>query len=132
MIVTNTWLEQHSRRNWTWECPDKSTRNQIDFILINNRLGNSVLNTKVYPGADCCTDYNPVIAKLRVRLKKVKKAPTNIKLDFHLLKSRNQVREKYKVAVRNRLKILESIDDIDEKWEKLKEAITESATEIIP
>ena len=31
-------------------------------------------NAKVYPGADIDSDHNPVIAKLRLKLKKVLKA----------------------------------------------------------
>ena len=34
----------------------------------------SVCNAKAYPGADIDLDHNPVVARLRVKLKKVLKA----------------------------------------------------------
>ena len=37
LIVTNTWFKQHKRRLYTWASPDEQTRNQIDYILINQR-----------------------------------------------------------------------------------------------
>ena len=48
------------------------------------------------------------------------------------MKNNSEIREQYQVTVKNKFELLEEIQDINEKWTKLKEAITESAKEIIP
>jgi len=38
------------------------------------RFFNSITNAKTHPGADINSDHNPVVASLRIKLKKVLKA----------------------------------------------------------
>ena len=70
-VVTNTWFRNHPRRLHTWISPGDQVRNQIDFITISQRFRNMVTNCHTYPGADCGSDHNPVVATLRLKLKKV-------------------------------------------------------------
>ncbi|KAK3783881.1 hypothetical protein RRG08_007432 [Elysia crispata] len=46
MIIGNTWFEHHPRRLWTWLSNDDETRNQIDYILIDKRFRNGMINIK--------------------------------------------------------------------------------------
>ena len=46
--------------------------NQINYIMINTRFRNSVKQTKTYPGADIGSDHNPVVATVKINLKKDK------------------------------------------------------------
>jgi len=64
--------------------PGDTGKYQIDYILMNSRYWNSVTNAITYPGADIDSYHNPVVASLRVKLKKVLKARLN--------KQRNQGR----------------------------------------
>jgi len=73
MMVTNTWFEHENRRRYTWKRPGDTGRFQIDYILVKQRYRNSVQNSRAYPGADANTDHNLVMAKIRLRLKKVAK-----------------------------------------------------------
>ena len=41
--------------------------------MINERYRNGVKNAKTYPGADIGSDHNPVVMKLQIKLKAVKK-----------------------------------------------------------
>ena len=52
LCVVNTWFQQPTRRLYTWKSPGGTTRNQIDYILINERFRNNVKQVKTYPGAD--------------------------------------------------------------------------------
>ena len=74
--VTNTWFKNHPRRQWTWMSPGDRTRNKIDYILIQNRFRNSIKSSKSMPGADCDSDHAPVLCKLLVKLRKLKKTTT--------------------------------------------------------
>ena len=132
MIIGNTWFEQHPRRLWTWKSPGDNTRNQIDYILINSRFRNALLVAKTFPGADCGSDHVPVCGTIRLKLKKIKSAIRNIKLDVDTLRSDSDIKEKFTVAVKNRFSILHDVQEVDEKWEHLKESITQAAEETIP
>ena len=103
-VITNTWFEQHPRRLWTWKSPDNVTKNQIDYITINNRFRNSVQQSKSYPGADCGSDHNPVICKLKVRLKKLKMIKREQQLDYYQLQNNQDIKNIYAIEVKNRLK----------------------------
>ena len=71
-VIENSFFSQHSKRLWIWENPGGQYKNQIDYVTINKRFRNAVTQCKTYPGADCgrrC-DHTPVVAKIRVKLKK--------------------------------------------------------------
>ncbi|XP_027220178.2 craniofacial development protein 2-like [Penaeus vannamei] len=72
-IITNTWFKQYPRRLWAWKSPGDNIRNQIDYIIIYYRFRNMVQQSKTYPGADCNSDHVPVICRLQLKLKTVKK-----------------------------------------------------------
>ncbi|GFN78153.1 craniofacial development protein 2 [Plakobranchus ocellatus] len=51
--ITNTWYQNHPRRQWTWRSPGDRSRNTIDYILIQKRFRNADKTSKSLPGADC-------------------------------------------------------------------------------
>ena len=57
-----------------------SYRNQIDYILCNQRWRSSIQSAKTRPGADCGSDHELLIAKFRLKLKKVGKTTRPFKL----------------------------------------------------
>ena len=66
---------------------------------------------KTRPGADCGSDHELLIAKLRLKLKKVGKTTRPFGYDL------NQIPYDYTVEVRNRFKGLDLIDgEPDELW----------------
>ena len=73
LVMANTLFQQHKRRFYTWTSPDGQHRNQIDYILCSQRWRSSILSTKTRPGYDCGSDNQLLIAKFRLKLKKVGK-----------------------------------------------------------
>ena len=73
LVITNTLFQQHKRRLYTWTSPDGQHLNQIDYILCSQRWRSSIQSTKPRPGADCGSDHELLIAKFRLKLKKVGK-----------------------------------------------------------
>lgn len=69
LALTNTMFKQHPRRLYTWTAPNGKTKNQIDYILIHKRWRSGISITKTYPGADCGSDHELLVAKLKIRLK---------------------------------------------------------------
>ncbi|XP_072025345.1 craniofacial development protein 2-like [Amphiura filiformis] len=100
LIVTNTLFQQHPRRLYTWISPDGRTRNQINYILIKRRWRSSVKVAKTYPGADCGSDHQLLVAEIRSKLKSVKRDTPSCRYDV------NRINEQYRVEVRNSFQIL--------------------------
>ena len=72
LVIANTLFQQH-KRLYTWTSPDGRHRNQIDYILCTQRWGSSIQSAKTRLGADCGSDHELLIAKFRLKLKKVGK-----------------------------------------------------------
>ena len=71
----------------------------------------SIQSAKTRQGADCGSDHELLIAKFRLKLKKVGKATRPFKYDL------NQIPYDYTVEVRSRFKGLDLIDRVpDELW----------------
>ena len=88
MSITNTFFEQKETSRYTWTSPDGKTRNQIDYILVNNRFRNSIKNSKSRPGADCGSDHNPVIIRTETKLKKIRRKSSKKKWNVSNLKQK--------------------------------------------
>ena len=72
-------------------------------IMISGRFKNALLSAKSYPGADCYSDHALVLAKFRLKLKKNKKKPMNTKLNLAILRSDQDIRQKYALSGNKRL-----------------------------
>ena len=71
--IANTLFQQHKRRFYTWPPPDGQYRNQIDSILCRQRWRSSIQSAKVRLGVDCGSYHELLIAKFRLKMKKVGK-----------------------------------------------------------
>ena len=72
-VIANTLFQPHKRRLYTRTSPDGQHWNQIDYILCSQRWGSSTQSAETIPGADCGSDLELLIAKFRLKLKKVGK-----------------------------------------------------------
>ena len=78
-------------------------------------------------GADCGSDHEPLIAKFRLKLKKVGENTRPFRYDL------NQIPYDYTVEVRNRLKGLDLIDRVpDELWNEVHNIVQETEIKTIP
>ena len=78
----------------------------IDYILCSQRWRSSLQSAKTRPGADCGSDHELLVAKFRLKLKKVEKTTIPFRYDL------NQIPYDYTVEVRNRFKRLDLIDRV--------------------
>ena len=70
----------------------------------------SIQSAKTRPGADCGSDQELLIAKYRLKLKKVEKTTKPFRYDL------NQIPYDYKVEVRNRFKGVDLIDRMPKNY----------------
>ena len=101
--------------------------NQIDYILCIQRWRSSIQSAKTRLGADCGSDYELLIGKFRLKLKKVGKTTRPFRYDL------NKIPYDYTVEVRNRFKGLDLIDRVpDELWNEVRDIVQETGIKTIP
>ena len=82
---------------------------------------------KTRPGADCGSDHELLIAKFRLKLKKVRKTTRPFMYDL------NQIPYDYTVEVTNRFKALDLIDRVPEElWTEVCDTVQEAGIKTIP
>ena len=120
-------LPTTQERLYTWTSPDGQHRNQTHYILCSQRWRSSIQSAKTRPGADCGLDHELLIAKFRLKLKKVGKTTRPFRYDL------NQIPIDYTVEVRNRFKGLDLIDRVpDELWTEICDIVQETGIKNIP
>ena len=125
--MANTLFQQHRRRLYTWTSLGGQHQNQIDYILYSQRWRSSIQSAKTRPGADCGSDHELLIAKFRLKLKKVGKTTRPFRYDL------NQIPYGYTVEVRNRFKRLDLIDRVPgELWTEVCGIVQETGIKTIP
>ena len=127
LVIANTLFQQHKRRLYPWTSPDVHHQNQIDYILCSQRWRSSIQSTKTRLGADCGSNHELLIAKIRLKLKKVGKTARPFRNDL------NQIPYDYTVEVRNRFKGLDLIDRVpDELRNEVHDTVQETGIKTIP
>ena len=98
VVRANTLFQQHKKRLYTWTSPDGQPRNLIDYILCSQRWRSSIQSAKTRQGAECGSDHELLIAKFRLKLKKVGKSIRPFRYDLY------QILYGYTVEMRHRLR----------------------------
>ena len=83
LVIANTLFQQHKRRLYTWTSLDGKYQNEIDYISCSQRWRSSIQSAKTRPGADCGSDHELLIAKFRLKLKKVGKTTRPFRYDLN-------------------------------------------------
>ena len=109
LVIANTLFQQHKRRLYTWTSSDDQYQNQIDYILCSQRWRSSIQSAKTRPEADCGSDHELLIAKFRLKLKRVGITARPFRYDL------NQIPYDYTVEVQNRFKGLDLIDRVSDE-----------------
>ena len=91
------------------------------------KIGEALQSAKTRLGADCGSDHELLIAKFRLKLKKVGKTTRPFKYDL------NQIPNDYTVEVRNRFKGLDLIARVPgELWMEVRDIVQETGIKTIP
>ena len=127
LVIAKTLFQQHKRRLYSWTSLDGQYRNQTDHILCSQRWRSSLQSAKTRPGADCGSDHELLIAKFRLKLKKVGKITEPFSYDL------NQIPYDYSVEVRNRFKGLDLIEGVPEElWMEVCDTVHEEVIKTSP
>ena len=96
LVIPNTFFQQHKRRLYTWTSPDGQHGNQIDYILFSQRWRYYIQSAKKGLGADSGSDHEHLIAKFRLKLKKVGKTTRPFRYDLNQIPY-NQIMWKWQI-----------------------------------
>ena len=115
------------REDYTWMTPDGQYRNQIDYIFCSQKWRSSIQSAKTRLGADCSSDHELLIAKFRLKLKKVGKTTRPLRYDVIQITYDNTV------EVRNGFKGFDLIDRVPkELWMEVGDIVQETGIKTIP
>ena len=90
-------------------------------------MENSIQSEKTSPGPDCNSDHELLIAKFRLKLKKVEKTTIPFRKDL------NQILYDYTVELRNRFKGLDLTDRVPEElWMEVCDIVQEIGIKTVP
>ena len=111
----------------SWTSPDGQHGNQIDYILCSQRWRSSIQSAKTRPGAKCGSNYELLIVKLRLKLKKVGKTTRLLRHEL------NRIPYNYTVEVTNILKELDLTDRVSDKLTmEVHDIVQETMIKTIP
>jgi len=115
---------------------DSTTKNQIDYILVDKRYRNGIKNSKARPGADCGSDHKPVVAEMCIKLQrevnKKKDMQATSRWNTDILKQEDTrlqfellTEEKFENAVNSH-----EDTDTDSLWAEIKSCIQIAAEQV--
>ena len=73
LVIADTLFQQHKRWLYTWTSLDGQYWTQMDYILCNQGWRSSLQTVKTWYGADCGSEHQLLIAKFRLKVKKLGK-----------------------------------------------------------
>ena len=126
LVIANTRFQQHKRRLYIWTSAE-SKNNQIIYIICSRKWRISTLSAKTRQGADNSSDHELLIAKFRLKLKKVWEMTRPFRYEL------NQIPSDYTVEVTNRFKGLDLIDRVPgELWTEVRDIVQDVVIKTIP
>jgi len=123
LALANTMFKQHPRQLYTSTSPDGNKRNQTGYISIAERLKTSLTNCCMYPGTDCDTDHQLLVAMLKVRLAKRQRQNSIPPLNLEELKEEK--------AVQFAAEMTQNEVTPEDLWKRSKTVLREVAGEMI-
>lgn len=132
--ITNTFFRKKDINKYTWNA--RGSRSIIDYVIANKKMSSQIRDTHVFRGNDISSDHFLVTSKVEIwaRWKKQKCSTKlqnqNFKFKVHLLQEES-IRNLYQQRLTRELQMVETKDNIEEEWSRLKSAIMKIANEVL-
>lgn len=132
--ITNTFFRKKDINKYTWNA--RGSRSIIDYVIANKKMSSQIRDTHVFRGNDISSDHFLVTSKVEIwaRWKKLKCSTKlqnqNFKFKVHLLQEES-IRNLYQQRLTRELQMVETKDNIEEEWSRLKSAILKIANEVL-
>ncbi len=131
LSIAGSWFRRKDIHRLSWISNDGHTRKEIDHVLTSKR--NAIHQCRVYRSFDIDSDHLPVIATLKVKLKRHRPAPAKTFRPNLVRLQDHRVRSMFAAEVSSRLRASGEVtgQSVNETWYKFKDALVASAKEVI-
>ncbi|XP_067930932.1 craniofacial development protein 2-like [Watersipora subatra] len=129
LVVTSTLFPGKPHRKVSWCHPRSKTWHQLDFVITRSKHKEEFLNTRLYHSADCDSDHNLVVSKLRLEPRTYhNQIKASKKIDVSNL--RNQKLQKcYHQSLDKKIAAINTHTSPEEHWEQLSSSIHNAGSE---
>ena len=135
LTYLNTKFQKRKRKVWIYTYAN-NTKAQIDYVFINKKWNNIVLNCGAYSSFDgMSSDHQIVTSKIRLgQRRNADRTTKTVHYDWSLLKNR-YIRDEYTLTLKNKFNALQEISETptpNDEYENFVNAHLEAAGECIP
>ena len=117
LVIGGTLFPHKECHKRTWRSHDGGIVNQIDHLAFSKRWRSSLQDVRVLRGADVGSDHHLLMAKVRLRIAKVRKGESGrVRFEVNKLKDL-EVRNAFKLALHNRFEGLQQLmEEVSKEW----------------
>jgi hypothetical protein len=132
LVIGGTVFNHKDIHKVTWHSNDGVTRNQIDHISISRKWRGSLLDVRVFRGAEVHSDHKLLVGTIKIRLAAIKPRFETHKRRIDPSKLHNtQCREKFKSELEQQLNITAPTDP-ELHWDLLAKSLKAASETAIP
>lgn len=128
LYIMNTFFKKPEHRRWTWQSPGGITRNEIDFIISNNR--NIAMDTSVLNTICVGSDHRMVRAKIYINTKSERRKYIQNKqsqIDTNNLKLK---KSQYQEKIQHQVNLISGNESLNTLNTKITQCITKTAEKV--
>jgi hypothetical protein len=132
MIVMSTQFQHKQIHKGTWRSPDYNIINQTDHVLVNQNKKEAIEDVQSLQRPNIDSDHFLLKTTLKRKLPNIyKKKPILLtKWNKTNIQDPSKLRQ-CRTSLHNKLKNTTDTNNINKEWERIKEAITDAANEVI-
>ena len=133
LCITNPMFEKRVGKRWSFEDP-KGNHYLLDYILVNSKWKNCVLNSEAYSTFESVgSDHRVIAARIRLSLRSTKPPTKKKQYDWRLLRYDSEMQSRFRVELRNRYSLLLNENStISEQYDALVKANEHAAKTTLP
>ena len=136
LVIGGTLFPHKECHKRTWRSPDGGIVNQIDQLAFSKRWRSSLQDVRAMGGADVGSDHHLLMAKVRLRIAKVRKGDSG-RVRFEVSKLKDlEVRNTFKLALHNRFEGLQQLMEkeelsVDDEWRQIEQGYVETCEQVL-
>ena len=135
LVMAGTLFSHKDCHKRTWMSPDGSNLNQLDHVAFSKGWRCSLQDVRVMRGADVESDHHLLMAKVRIKIAKVRKG-SSCRVRFEVTElSDLETRDVLELALHNRFECLQQLEEeepsVDDKWRQIEKGYVETCGKVL-
>jgi hypothetical protein len=126
LVIGGTLFINRDIYKLTWYSNDGVTRSQLDHFTISRRWRRSLLNVRVYRGADAHTDHRLLVSTIQLKLVSVKQKFTNLTRKIDPSKLRIAEKKRHFISDLKENLSTSQPQDMKQRWDNVRNALQKS------